>query len=85
MEADGLVLAVGMHLRDKGCSQCRLAELVKLVVDKAEEDAALAHSRIAHHDHLYLCQVLLHTIIITDNKNITSTNGNDKNRFNVPQ
>ena len=60
MEPDGLVRAVSVHLGHEGRAEGGLAELVELVVDEAEEDAALADARVADHDHLYLGQVLLH-------------------------
>lgn len=54
LEAYGLVLSVGMNLGHEGGAESGFAELVELIIDEPEEDAALAHAGITHHDDLYL-------------------------------
>lgn len=68
LEPDGFIGAVGVYLGDEGGSQGGLAELVELIIHESEEDAALADSRVTHHDDFNLGQVLFHTIIITDSQ-----------------
>jgi hypothetical protein len=49
LEPDGFLFPIGMNFRDKGRSKGGLAEFVELIVDEAEQNAALADSAVPNH------------------------------------
>ena len=60
LKPDGFLLSIGMHFWDKGGSKGGLAELVELVIDESEKNAAFADSWISYNDNFDLGKVLIH-------------------------
>ena len=43
-----------MNFRQESSTESRLAELIELIIDKAEEKAAFAHASVSHHNNFNL-------------------------------
>ena len=67
LEADTLAGPIVVELRQEGSAQSRLAELVKLIVNETDEQAAFADSRIPQHYHLHLLLSLHPKLFIITN------------------
>lgn len=50
-----------MNFRQESSTESRLAELIELIIDKAEEKAAFAHASVSHHNNFNLF-LIVHNI-----------------------